>query len=78
MKIIKTNNYLKFADRGTDLNTFPNVTPTDIGPSKTVLREDETEEDIKKRWKKKKNNNPAALVYQTGVAVPKPEVLPRQ
>jgi len=72
MKIIKTNNYLKFADRGANLNTFPNITPTDIGPSKTVMREDETEEKIKKRWKKKKKNtSPRSRVYQTGIVVPK-------
>ena len=77
MKIIKTNNYLKFADRGTDINTFPNITPTDIGPSKTIMRKDETEEDIKKRWRKKKNTSPRSRVYQTGIVVPTPEVLPR-
>ena len=78
MKTIKTNSYLKFAYRGTDLNTFPNITPTDNGPSKTILKDDEeTEDDIKKRWRKKKRTAPVALVYQTGVVVPAPEVLPR-
>lgn len=72
MKIIQTSNYIKFSNRGTHLNTFPNVPDKDNGPSKTIFKDDkETKDDIKKRWKKKKKKNPSDTVYQTGVVVPK-------
>jgi len=57
MKTIKTSNYLKIAVPavGPDLNTSPPAPRRESGPGKTLfIDNDESEEDIKKRWEKKK------------------------
>jgi len=59
MKKIITNKYRQIfgmgMHRGPNLNTHPTVPKREEGPSKTIFKEDEdTEEDIKKRWRKKR------------------------
>jgi hypothetical protein len=57
MKIIKTENFIKLATPaiGPRLDTHPSPPPRSPGPGEFLFQDkNETEDDIKKRWKKKK------------------------